>query len=89
MSLKLDYDPNNPLPLEEEHVLRKYLEIETFYMANEGYVGDELKAIWRERAVLVIFKVSVGHSTDSIFFFILILLVFRFFVSSVFRSSSH
>ena len=92
MFVKLDYDPYNPLPVEVDQELVKYLEVETLSMANEGYVGNEVNAIWRQRAVNVIFKVRTFLlNTDSIYsmlFFIFFYLYSESLFPSTFFSSN-
>ena len=87
MFVKLDYDPYNPLPVEVDQELVKYLEVETLSMANEGYVGNEVNAIWRQRAVNVIFKVRTFLlNTDSIYS-ILFFIFFYLYSESLFPST--
>ncbi|GMN63014.1 hypothetical protein TIFTF001_032100 [Ficus carica] len=64
MSLQLEYDPNNPLPDLRpatdfgKQGIERYLNVEGLSMAVPGYPEIGSAAVWRERAVIVIFNVS-------------------------------
>ncbi|PON86693.1 Cyclin [Trema orientale] len=66
MLLKLDYDPNNPLPHETKPGLGEYLNAEAWSTPHRGYIGDRVKEIWRQRAVTVIFKFSKCENFDPV-----------------------
>ena len=75
MSLQLEYDPNNPLPDLRpatdfgKQGIERYLNVEGLSMAVRGYPEIGSAAVWRERAVIVIFNVS-PRFTDSMAFLI-------------------
>ena len=58
MVSKMEYDPLNPSPLEENGGLEMYLEVENLSMGGRRYVKDTVREILRQRAVLVTSKVS-------------------------------
>ncbi|PON45268.1 Cyclin [Parasponia andersonii] len=66
MLLKLDYDPNNPLPHVTKPGLGEYLNAEAWSTPHRGYIGDRVKEIWRQRAVTVIFKFSKCENFDPV-----------------------
>ena len=68
--LKLDYDPNNPLPmLGNQGRLEKFLELQSSYMAEKGYTRNSDAEKSRNMAVQVISKVSSSNSLFPFFFF--------------------
>ena len=65
MYVKLDYDPNDPLPANlspsaglGKKALERYLDAEALSMPAPGYRENKSAEVWRERAVIVIFNVS-------------------------------
>lgn len=58
MTLKQDYDPYDPLPMLDSEDVGKYFKVEDSYMAAKGYARNKHAKKYRERAVLLISKVS-------------------------------
>ena len=69
-----DYDPYNPLPLDEHDIgLFRYLEFEDKHRAAEDYNNNKIDDELRNRALLTIFTVSLGNNA---FEFVLNIFVF-------------
>ncbi|XP_060973156.1 uncharacterized protein LOC133038819 [Cannabis sativa] len=66
MVLKMEYDPINPLPLEEDGGPENYLEVETLSMATKNYVESPILSIYRQRAVMVAYKYSRCENFDPV-----------------------
>lgn len=63
---KCDYDPYNPLSLDENQGLERYLHFESSMRATEDYDNNKIEDELRYRALVVIFKVSLRKTRIQI-----------------------
>lgn len=66
---ELHFNPFTPLPAkEDESKYDKYFELESSYMAASGYSKNRDAVLFRDRAVLLISKVSSFLDTNTLCF---------------------
>ncbi|XP_062080735.1 uncharacterized protein LOC133785523 [Humulus lupulus] len=89
-----DYDPYNPIPLDVNEGLERYLEFESSIALNEDHNKSKLNLALRFRAMLVIFKYSKHEYFDPLVPYLALSYFDRFFargnsLPSVMSSDDH